>query len=171
MNDITALIQRLKVYAEEFSYPVLSPDDCRALLEALEKAQQRIDELENDEIRQRLANAEHQLHMAELAKHNLKASRKAQFRKRMVAEKRIAELEGVEQKLCAANVTLDARAELAERRLAELESRTVNAKLYDDFQLCHYGTTEDYAKGYIDCQNNFTKWLAAAGIQVIEGDA
>ncbi|HFF8549415.1 TPA: hypothetical protein ACGEYS_002962 [Kluyvera cryocrescens] len=40
MNDITALMQRLKVYAEEFSYPVLSPDDCRALVEALEKAQQ-----------------------------------------------------------------------------------------------------------------------------------
>lgn len=64
-----------------------------ALVEALEKAQQRIDELENDEVRQRLANAEHQLYMAELAKHNLKASRKAQFRKRRAAEKRIAELE------------------------------------------------------------------------------
>ncbi len=51
------------------------------LVEALEKAQQRIDELENDEVPQRLANAEHQLYMAELAKHNLKASRKAQFRK------------------------------------------------------------------------------------------
>lgn len=63
------------------------------LIEALEKAQQRIDELENDEVRQRLANAEHQLYMAELAKHNLKASRKAQFRKRRAAEKRIAELE------------------------------------------------------------------------------
>ena len=52
-----------------------------------------------------------------------------------------------------------------------MESRTVTVKLYDDFQLCHYGTTEDYAKGYINCQNNFTKWLTAAGIQVIEGDA
>lgn len=40
-------------------------------------------------------------------------------------EERIAELEEAEQKLCAANVTLDARAELAERHLAELESRTV----------------------------------------------
>ncbi|EOE3136879.1 hypothetical protein ACM2TB_005712, partial [Klebsiella pneumoniae] len=38
---------------------------------------------------------------------------------------RLAELEEAEQKLCAANVTLDARAELAERRLAEMESRTV----------------------------------------------
>lgn len=50
------------------------------------------------------------------------------------------------------------------------EQRTVTVKLYDEFQLCHYGTTDDYAKGYIDCQNNFTKWLAAAGIQVIEGE-
>ena len=38
------------------------------------------------------------------------------------AQQRIAELEDAEQKLCAANVTLDARAELAER---QLESRTV----------------------------------------------
>ncbi len=68
-------------------------DRANAAEEALEKAQQRIDELENDEARQRLANAEHQLYMAELAKHNLKASRKAQFRKRRAAEKRIAELE------------------------------------------------------------------------------
>ncbi|HCE8953298.1 TPA: ead/Ea22-like family protein [Raoultella ornithinolytica] len=70
-----------------------SPANILALVEALEKAQQRIDELENDEVCQRLANAEHQLYMAELAKHNLKASRKAQFRKRKASEKRIAELE------------------------------------------------------------------------------
>lgn len=68
-------------------------DKIDALVEALEKAQQRIDELENDEVRQRLANAEHQLYMAELAKNNLRASRKAQFRKRKAAEQRIAELE------------------------------------------------------------------------------
>lgn len=67
--------------------------DYLALLDELEAAQKRVAELENDEVRQRLANAEHQLHMAELAKHNLKASRKAQFRKRLAAEKRIAELE------------------------------------------------------------------------------
>ncbi|HCT5999389.1 hypothetical protein ACKLKB_05765 [Klebsiella pneumoniae] len=62
---------------------------------AVERAENadRIAELENDEVRQRLANAEHQLYMAELAKHNLKASRKSQFRKRRAAEKRIAELE------------------------------------------------------------------------------
>ncbi|WP_267669009.1 ead/Ea22-like family protein [Klebsiella pneumoniae] len=71
----------------------VSDPDVLAMVEALEKAQQKIDELENDEVRQRLANAEHQLYMAELAKNNLRASRKAQFRKRRAAEKRIAELE------------------------------------------------------------------------------
>lgn len=48
------------------------------------------------------------------------------------AQQRIAELEDAEQKLCVANVTLDARAELAERRLAEMESRTVTVKLSKD---------------------------------------
>lgn len=77
----------------------VSDPDVLALLDELEAAQKRVAELENDEVRQRLANAEHQLHMAELAKHNLKASRKAQFRKRLAAEKRIAELEAREVKL------------------------------------------------------------------------
>lgn len=61
--------------------------------QAYKEARARCAELESDEVRQRLANAEHQLHQADLAKHNLKASRKAQFRKRKVAEARIAELE------------------------------------------------------------------------------
>ncbi|MBZ1746768.1 hypothetical protein ACYA8F_22840 [Klebsiella pneumoniae] len=49
------------------------------------------------------------------------------------AKKRIAELEEAEQKLCAANVTLDARAKLAERRLAEMESRTVTIEPFRSF--------------------------------------
>ena len=76
-----------------------NPANVLALVEALEKAQQRIDDLENDEVRQSLANAEHQLYMAELAKNNLRASRKAQFRKRKAAEQRIAELESRTVKL------------------------------------------------------------------------
>ena len=44
---------------------------------------------------------------------------------------RIAELEEAEQKLCAANVKLDARAELAERQLAEMKSRTATAATAD----------------------------------------
>ena len=47
------------------------------------------------------------------------------------AQQRISELEEAEQKLCAANVTLDGWAESAERQLAELESRTVTAAAAD----------------------------------------
>ncbi|EIM8805253.1 ead/Ea22-like family protein, partial [Salmonella enterica] len=47
--------------------------------------------------------------------------------------------------------------EAAERRIAELEARTVVVKQFDDFQIVHYGATEDYAKGYIDCQSNYNK--------------
>ncbi|WP_418343321.1 hypothetical protein [Raoultella ornithinolytica] len=41
-TDITELAQRLNICAKEGTYPVLSPADCGALVEALEKAQQRI---------------------------------------------------------------------------------------------------------------------------------
>lgn len=147
---------------EDAKYIALAnPANVLALVEALEKAQHRIDELENDEVRQRLANAEHQLYMAELAKHNLKASRKAQFRKRRAAEKRIAELEEAEQKLCAANVTLDARAELAERHLAELESRSITVKLPESFKLAKSSSGLRYY--YAD---EVDAALTAAGIKV-----
>ena len=100
MTDITELAQ---LRAEILNPAIGSSAHLRklalSLVEALEKAQQRIDELENDEVRQRLANAEHQLYMAELAKNNLRASRKAQFRKRKAAEQRIAELKSRTVKL------------------------------------------------------------------------
>ncbi|HGV5033376.1 TPA: hypothetical protein ACR6W7_002784 [Klebsiella pneumoniae] len=98
-TNITSLVQRLKVAAKNGCCHTLFPDDCLALVGALEKAHQRIDELENDEVRQRLANAEHQLYMAELGKNNLRASRKVQFRKRKAADQRIAELESRTVKL------------------------------------------------------------------------
>lgn len=53
-----------------------------------------------------------------------------------------------------------------EERIAELEARKVAVKQFDDFQIVHYGGSEDYAKGYIDCQNNYNKALTAAGIGV-----
>ncbi|HBM2876570.1 TPA: ead/Ea22-like family protein [Klebsiella oxytoca] len=62
-------------------------------------------------------------------------------------------------------IEADSELEVLRQRIAELESRTVTVKQYDEFQICHYGATEDYAKGYIDCQNNFFKWLTAAGIK------
>ncbi len=95
MTDITELALRLKLEVHRAvsnfnSQMNIKTRDLKALVEALEKAQQRI-----------------------------------------------AELEEAEQKLCAANVTLDARAELAERQLAEMESRTV--KLPDDEDGQAYG--------------------------------
>ncbi|AMX04559.1 hypothetical protein A0R60_0245 [Enterobacter asburiae] len=52
--------------------------------------------------------------------------------------------------------------ESAEKRIAELEALARGAKQFSEFQICHYGATEDYAKGYIDCQNNYNKVLFAA---------
>lgn len=99
-SDYFAVVSECESYGKETDaelsiteFAIRAAGYVDALVEALEKAQQRIDELENDEVRQRLANAEHQLYMAELAKHNLKASRNAQFRKRKATEQRIAELE------------------------------------------------------------------------------
>ncbi|HHL8024943.1 TPA: hypothetical protein ACQ713_003434 [Escherichia coli] len=49
-----------------------------------------------------------------------------------------------------------------EERIAELEALASGVKQFSEFQICHYGATEDYAKGYIDCQNNYNKVLFAA---------
>lgn len=46
-TNITILVQRLKVAAKNGCCHTLFPDDCLALVEALEKAQQRIAELES----------------------------------------------------------------------------------------------------------------------------
>ncbi|EMK0352799.1 hypothetical protein V8J08_005112 [Citrobacter amalonaticus] len=48
------------------------------------------------------------------------------------------------------------------KRIAELEALGCGVKQFSEFQICHYGATEDYAKGYIDCQNNYNKVLFAA---------
>ncbi|MCK7317202.1 ead/Ea22-like family protein [Enterobacter cloacae] len=54
------------------------------------------------------------------------------------------------------------RAEAAEKRIAEMQALARGVKQFSEFQICHYGATEDYAKGYIDCQNNYNKVLFAA---------
>ncbi|HIE1494180.1 ead/Ea22-like family protein [Enterobacter cancerogenus] len=50
----------------------------------------------------------------------------------------------------------------AEKRIVEFEALARGVKQFSEFQICHYGATEDYAKGYIDCQNNYNKVLFAA---------
>ncbi|MGP6734855.1 ead/Ea22-like family protein [Klebsiella pneumoniae] len=100
----------------------------------------------------------------------LEALEKAQAKNALVAggieataklHERIAELEDAEQKLCAANVTLDARAELAERQLAELESRTV--KLPPTFWYEHDDLSRDVP--VLD-KRLVKKMLREAGIKV-----
>lgn len=56
----------------------------------------------------------------------------------------------------------EAKLEAADKRIAELEALGRGVKQFSEFQICHYGATEDYAKGYIDCQNNYNKVLFAA---------
>lgn len=106
-----------------------------------------------DDMCQRLANAEHQLHMAELAKQNLKASRMAQFKKRRAAEQRVA----------------------------ELEARTLTAK-FEPIPMSELGNKSDGAKhpymfgaGYnsavVHCGSELQRACAAAGISLkIEGE-
>lgn len=111
MTDINRLIASLKrrsAHAKEFgdSITFVKLKDIDALVEALEKAQQ-------------LATQQGNIACA-------------LFDEVTAQRQRIAVLEEAEQQLCAANVTLDARAELAERQLAELESRTVTVKLLKD---------------------------------------
>lgn len=76
---------------------------------------------------------------------------------------RIAELEESHAQVIQSR---DHYKRISEEGLKQLaESRSVTVKQFDEFQICHYGATEDYSKGYIDCQNNFFKWLTAAGIK------
>lgn len=79
-------------------------------------------------------------------------------------EERIAELEEAEQKLCAANVTLDARAELAERHLAELESRSVTVKLPDLRQVVS-GDRYVWSDGVFNYSQDVKAELTAKGIK------
>ena len=79
-----------------------------------------------------------------------------------------------EQRICSTwRKTAEANSEkleAAEKRIAELEAGTVAVKQLDDFQIVHYGGSEDYAKGYIDCQNNYNKAFDAAGIKLEVGE-
>ncbi|WP_414465276.1 hypothetical protein [Klebsiella michiganensis] len=108
MTDITELAQRLKLEVHRavsnFNPQMnIKTRDLKELVEALEKAQH-----------------EARVDWEAAASLNVESQE---------LKRRIAELEDAEQKLCAANVTLDARAELAERQLAEMVSRTVTVKM------------------------------------------
>ncbi|WP_235942351.1 hypothetical protein [Yersinia thracica] len=85
-----SLIAQLEAAQKEVHGLKMKLSDAGCLLvewkQRVEKAEKERDDLLNQEFQQRLANAEHQLYMKDLAIHNIKASRKAQFRKRLAAE-------------------------------------------------------------------------------------
>ncbi|HCI5739929.1 TPA: hypothetical protein NPO19_001268 [Klebsiella pneumoniae] len=85
------------------------------------------------------------------------------------AQQRIAELEEAEQKLCAANVTLDARAEFAEHQLAGLKSRLDSADKLQDSAF-RSGLQHGFSLGQTDDQKGYEHSMAAyslaAGIKV-----
>ncbi len=68
------------------------------------------------------------------------------------AQQRIAELEDAEQKLCAANVTLDARAELAERQLAEMALAAMDSEPVAWRYRYHNGLAQSNWK-YVDSES------------------
>ncbi|EBE2326943.1 ead/Ea22-like family protein [Salmonella enterica] len=78
----------------------------------------------------------------------------------------IAALEAAEKRIAEQREYYEGVISDGSKRIAELEARTVVVKQFDDFQIVHYGATEDYAKGYIDCQSNYNKAIRAAGIKV-----
>ena len=59
-------------------------------------------------------------------------------------------------------LTLLDELEAKDKQIVELEALARGVKQFSEFQVCHYGATEDYAKGYIDCQHNYNKVLFAA---------
>ncbi|HBR5112250.1 TPA: hypothetical protein L9X80_000366 [Klebsiella pneumoniae] len=73
---------------------------------------------------------------------------------------KISEQEDAEQKLCVANVTLDARAELAERQLAELESRLNSADKLQDSAF-RSGLQHGFSLGQTDDQKGYEHSMAA----------
>ena len=76
------------------------------------------------------------------------------------AQQRIAELEEAEQKLCAANVTLDARAEFAEHQLAGLKSRLDSADKLQDSAF-RSGLQHGFSLGQTDDQKGYEHSMAA----------
>lgn len=142
MSDID-LVKKVRVYAEEaekngFEVLTVPLRDLFPLLGRMEAAERRVAELENDESRQRLANAEHQLYMKDLAINNIKASRRAQFKKRQAAERERDELRAeqaehdgqiarMESKFSLAKRALDSKTARCEKAEAELARRDAAA--------------------------------------------
>ncbi|HBW4862106.1 TPA: hypothetical protein ME603_004957 [Klebsiella pneumoniae] len=143
-TNITALAQRLKVAAKNGCCHTLFPDDCLALVEALEKAQ-RANAAQDDHINQQ------QDRIDQLEKGHQEAAKQINSWRRM-AKQNIAEREKDIAELDAAR-----------QRIAELESRTV--KLPDLRQIVS-GDRYVWSDGVYNYSQDVKVALAAAGIKV-----
>lgn len=121
-----------------------NPANILALVEALEKSEK------TSEARREAIDRTHNMFVRERDRAN--AAEEALEK----AQQRIAELEEAEQKLCAANVTLDARAELAER---QLQSSTVRLPK-------EHSATEFLSPVAVYPAQELTAALTAQGIKV-----
>ncbi|EMG5775074.1 hypothetical protein V5D82_004529 [Yersinia enterocolitica] len=143
ITDLDALEYEDETTVDDFGdFPLISRE--QSLIAQLEAAQKELFDLHNQEFQQRLANAEHQLYMKDLAIHNIKASRKAQFRKRLAAE----------AALSAANERL---------------SKPVSIWKLNNFREAPAGGIE-WAEGYVVANNRAVKAIRDAGFTV-EGNA
>ncbi|MEQ4752911.1 hypothetical protein ABN148_20915 [Klebsiella oxytoca] len=183
MTDVTELAQRVKTEAsaiDDTQWYLAKPSEIRLLVEALGEAQGAATQQGNiacallDEVTQLRRHADEKA--PELRALLIEADSELE-----VLRQRIAELESFRTAYMEWSDKTDwvqgdkrfdvlipwgkHRADVLKAYIERLESRTVTVKQFDEFQICHYGATEDYAKGYIDCQNNFFKWLTAAGIK------
>ncbi|WP_316516306.1 hypothetical protein [Klebsiella aerogenes] len=129
MTDITELAQRLATCAKEDTYPVLSPADCGVLVEALEKAQDSGKVFQQSFFRQSLM-------------YDVVAEAYEE------AKEQIAKDVEIKARLCRESNSLFDRLRVAEKRIAELESRTVAAEL---FTCPRCGRTTTHPEGWHYC--------------------
>ena len=168
MNDITALLKRLVLAAEKGCCQTLLPDDCRALVEALEARDKQIADSESRVSRQNR-------HVCEL------------FDDNTALRQRIAELEVESKTMLELKQASLADNALLKLELEILESRTVTVNPYplatDKSQgwTIHPDFLHQIRERIGDDAENYdfspsmemveAVLIAAAGIQVIEGEA
>lgn len=167
MTDITRLLASLKrrsSHVKDFGDDItfVKLEDLDALVEAMEKAQSA-NAAQDDHINQQQGRIEQlEKRNAELGKY---AKELESFRTAYMEWSDKTDWVQGDKRFDVLIPWGKHRADVLKAYIERLESRTVTVKQFDEFQICHYGATEDYAKGYIDCQNNFFKWLTAAGIK------
>lgn len=157
-TDITVLAQRLKVAAKNGCCHTLFPDDCLALVEALEKSEK------TSEARREAIDITHKRVARERDRAN-------------AAEEALEKAQAQSSKWLEAYhkaVSIGAR---YEEHIAELESRTVTVKLPDimppEAAPAHYwgsGESMAYADGYnksaADLKTSFAQACSSAGVNV-----